>query len=1010
MSASSVKAGEAYVELGLRNRMEAGIKGAQADLDRLGQSVTRIGAVISAGAAGLLAAPIQAASRMEETMGKFNVVFGGAAGEVEAWSKATAHAMQTSEESMASMLGSMQDLLVPMGVIPDRATDMSKQLSTLAIDLGSFNNMQTADVFRDLMAAITGEGQVMKKYGVILTETAMKQELLRMKMDPKTTDDSAKAQARLNIILRGTTAAQGDAIRTSDSFANQMKALWSAVMDASAALGGNLVKDVAALVNVAVSGVYAFKAFVNANQEAARALGLVGVGAVGVGGALIAAGIAIRIASAAMGSFAAASQLAGSIASAAWGGISLVFSVLTIKARIAAAVIRAGWTLAATAIGMAWTALGGVLSVAMQGAIAIVSTVAIVAPWVAGAAVIAIAWFGLDAVMASLAAATAGAWTAAAGTVAVAWTASAGVLIPLSAAIAGAYAASAAFIGSSWLALRTAFATSGAIGVAWALATSAAWAGFGVITALIAVQQAVDAAIISAAWSAASLVASAAWMGFVGVLTIASSPAALLAAAGGLVGASWAIAAGVAGASWAIAWGIISSPILPIIAAIGGVVAVMAGITAAATYAAVAGANFASAWEVVKNTLGQLVSIVNVTFDAIKSALGSGDYATAAQALWLGVQAAFWVGAEASIEAFKWMFTEAFDGTKRFFSSLLSFTGKVMGSVAKAIMHPFAAAEDIGNAISELAGSAMSFDVSGRSKSAQEALKALRDQLAATEAIKAAEKEKSAADVAATETSAQDKKTAETKVAETYSGKVSEIELEILALEQGEQAADRKRLADQGLNEQQIKDIEALKAKREALKELKDAQDAAMQKRADGIFGEADKLGDAGMSPAGIYKEVMGQISRDEEGGLLNKDAAGDARGRAQEDLDSRVENLKQEGKALADSLRTPFEVMKDEIKGFENLRAGGNISDETLQKAIQKSRADFDATQEKANKTDGAMDSAKLNGPTGSFSAFGAGIIGMGQSKDKKELIEIAKNTREANKLARKERMATFN
>ena len=210
----SIAAGKGHVEIGIRNRIAAGARGVQSDLDKMGKALrgqgarlAKIGGTIAAAAVGPLALVIRKASEMQETMGKFSVVFGDASKDVLEWSNSTASAMGVSEQSMAGMLSSMQDLLVPMGVVPDQAMDMGKELSKLAVDLASFNNMDSAKTFEDMTAAITGSGEVMKKYGVILSEAAVKQELLAMRLDPKTADDAAKAQARLNIIMRGTTAA-----------------------------------------------------------------------------------------------------------------------------------------------------------------------------------------------------------------------------------------------------------------------------------------------------------------------------------------------------------------------------------------------------------------------------------------------------------------------------------------------------------------------------------------------------------------------------------------------------------------------------------------------------------------------------------------------------------------------------------------------------------------------------------------------------------------------------------
>ena len=96
MSASKVKAGEAYVELGIRNRIAAGMQQAEKDLKRHGAKLTSIGAMVSTGAASLLAAPVMAASNMQETLSKFSVVFADSAAEVGMWGRTTARAMQIS--------------------------------------------------------------------------------------------------------------------------------------------------------------------------------------------------------------------------------------------------------------------------------------------------------------------------------------------------------------------------------------------------------------------------------------------------------------------------------------------------------------------------------------------------------------------------------------------------------------------------------------------------------------------------------------------------------------------------------------------------------------------------------------------------------------------------------------------------------------------------------------------------------------------------------------------------
>lgn len=209
-----------------------------------------------------------AASDMEETMNKFNVVFSRNSQVVKKWADDFAVDIGRSKQQIADFLASSQDLFMPLGFDATAAEEMSKQVTRLAIDVASFNDKLDADVLRDFHAALTGGGETVKKYGVVLSEAGVKAELLKMGLDPTTAANAEKAQARLNILLRGTTAAQGDAARSADSYANVTKSLDAAMNDLSVTLGGGtmtlgtrLKKDSAEFVRNIDRGIQRFVEF-----------------------------------------------------------------------------------------------------------------------------------------------------------------------------------------------------------------------------------------------------------------------------------------------------------------------------------------------------------------------------------------------------------------------------------------------------------------------------------------------------------------------------------------------------------------------------------------------------------------------------------------------------------------------------------------------------------------------------------------------------------------------------
>ncbi len=129
---------------------------------------------------------------------------------------------------LLEMATSVQDLLVPLGFARGDAARLSVDLTKLASDVASFNNMADTDVLNNFRSGLVGNHEVLYRFGVVINEASLKAELFRMGISKSIDEVTAaeKAQARLNLILAGTTDAQGDAIRTARSLANETKGMF----------------------------------------------------------------------------------------------------------------------------------------------------------------------------------------------------------------------------------------------------------------------------------------------------------------------------------------------------------------------------------------------------------------------------------------------------------------------------------------------------------------------------------------------------------------------------------------------------------------------------------------------------------------------------------------------------------------------------------------------------------------------------------------------------------------
>lgn len=186
-----------------------------------------IGGVIAVSIARFGSQMVQMASHIEEMRAKSSVVFGEFVGQVRTDLEEFGDAVGRSTFALEEMASSVQDTFVPLGFARDEASQLSVQLTKLAVDVASFNNAQDVPTMRAFQSALVGNHEAVRRFGIVITEAELKAELQRMGIEKNINLITAqeKVQARLNLIIAGTTDAQGDAERTADSFANSMKAL-----------------------------------------------------------------------------------------------------------------------------------------------------------------------------------------------------------------------------------------------------------------------------------------------------------------------------------------------------------------------------------------------------------------------------------------------------------------------------------------------------------------------------------------------------------------------------------------------------------------------------------------------------------------------------------------------------------------------------------------------------------------------------------------------------------------
>ena len=200
---------------------------------------------------------INLASDVEEMQSKSSVVFGKFRDQVVADLEEFGNQVGRSTHELEAMASTIQDTFVPMGFARGEAAKLSVQLSKLAVDVASFNNASDTETMEAFQSALVGNHETVRRFGIVITEAEIKQELLRMGIKETSNEVSAatKVQARLNLIIKGTEDAQGDAIRTADSFANRTKKLTAEFEELRLKLGRDFLPIANQLLTFLIDGV-----------------------------------------------------------------------------------------------------------------------------------------------------------------------------------------------------------------------------------------------------------------------------------------------------------------------------------------------------------------------------------------------------------------------------------------------------------------------------------------------------------------------------------------------------------------------------------------------------------------------------------------------------------------------------------------------------------------------------------------------------------------------------------
>lgn len=227
------------------------------DSDTRMQKAAKVSGMALAGAAGAAALfgkeAIGSAGDLAETSSKVGVLFGAQADAIEAWAQTADTALGQSEQSALDAAATFATFGKSAGLQGAQLTSFSEDLTGLASDMASFSNTTPEDAIEAVGAALRGESEPIRRYGVLLDDATLRAQAMKLGLI-KTTKEALTPQQKVlaahAAILAQTKAAQGDFARTSSGAANKQRILSAEIDNLTAKAGSALLPAFSAVLGV----------------------------------------------------------------------------------------------------------------------------------------------------------------------------------------------------------------------------------------------------------------------------------------------------------------------------------------------------------------------------------------------------------------------------------------------------------------------------------------------------------------------------------------------------------------------------------------------------------------------------------------------------------------------------------------------------------------------------------------------------------------------------------------
>lgn len=273
------KAVDQFGSVGKQQALAVGqsFKDAGQKISSIGQTMTTR---VTAPLVGGFTVSAKLASDYEENLNKIDVAFGKNANSVTKWAQTASQQFGLSQVQATSAASAFGALGKGIGLSDAEAATMSTTLAGLSADLGSYFNMSVDESAKALEGIFTGESEALKRFGVVMTDTNLKQFAADQGLVWEQMSQSEKTALRYAFVLEKTKDAQGDFSRTSDGTANSLKQFQAASQDLGTSIGTVLLPIITPIIQKITEWINKFNELSPTAQKIITVIGII-VAAIG---------------------------------------------------------------------------------------------------------------------------------------------------------------------------------------------------------------------------------------------------------------------------------------------------------------------------------------------------------------------------------------------------------------------------------------------------------------------------------------------------------------------------------------------------------------------------------------------------------------------------------------------------------------------------------------------------------------------------------------------------------